>query len=507
MMTSMMQLSVIALFYLAILATGVWASRLEKAGADQNDTSDLMLGGRKLPFIVGLFTMTATWVGGGYINGTAEAVYDKARGLLWAQAPWCYALSLILGGLLFAGIMRRHGFTTMLDPFDRRYGKRMATLFFLPALVGEIFWSAAILTALGTTFGTILNYDFQTSIVLSAAIAIGYTMLGGLMAVAYTDVIQLIFILIGLVIALPFALAHSGDFSTLYSRYQLAVGPSASLLPFAVKDVPLWVWLDGAFLLILGGIPWQVYFQRVLASPDERTARNMSLAAAIGCILLAIPAVLIGMIAVTADWAAAGKPMPPDAAIVLPWVLHQLTPPLIATIGLGAVAAAVMSSVDSSILSASSMFVWNVYRPMFRPDADAREISRTTRWSILVTGTLATLLALQVRSVYALWYLCSDCVYVILFPQLVMALWYRRATLQGALAGFCIALILRIASGEVLLGLPSLLPWPALADGTITVPFRSITMLSSLLTIFLVSHFTCSRWPSGSLTKITASDE
>ena len=62
------------------------------------------------------------------MNSTAEAVFDEAAGLVWAQAPWGYALSLILGGLFFARKMRRYGFTTMLDLFDRRYGKKVVAV-------------------------------------------------------------------------------------------------------------------------------------------------------------------------------------------------------------------------------------------------------------------------------------------------------------------------------------------------------------------------------------------
>ena len=54
-----------------------------------------MLAGRSIGLFVGIFTMTATWVGGGYINGTAEAIYT--RGLVWCQAPFGYALSLVFG--------------------------------------------------------------------------------------------------------------------------------------------------------------------------------------------------------------------------------------------------------------------------------------------------------------------------------------------------------------------------------------------------------------------------
>ena len=91
--------------------------------------------------------LLATWVGGGFINGSAEIVYST--GLAWCQAPIGYALSLIFGGVLFARRMRREGYVTMIDPFQRKYGERMGGLLFIPALLGEIFWSAAILSALG----------------------------------------------------------------------------------------------------------------------------------------------------------------------------------------------------------------------------------------------------------------------------------------------------------------------------------------------------------------------
>ena len=91
---------------------------------------------------------SATWVGGAYINGTAEAFYNG--GLLGCQAPIGYALSLVFGGILFAKRMRAEGYVTMLDPFQLKYGQRVGGLMFIPALLGEVFWSAAILSALGS---------------------------------------------------------------------------------------------------------------------------------------------------------------------------------------------------------------------------------------------------------------------------------------------------------------------------------------------------------------------
>ncbi|MCV6606471.1 MAG: hypothetical protein OIF34_14305, partial [Porticoccaceae bacterium] len=195
--------------------------------------------------------------------------------------------------------------------------------------------------------GTVLQFDLTTSIIVSAAFAIGYTMLGGLLAVAYTDVIQLLFILVGLCLAIPFALDYTGGIGAVISQYSSQYDSLSVPFPTSAMGQGIWVWLDFAFLLMLGGIPWQVYFQRVLACKNERSAMEMSLVAAFGCIVLAIPAIIIGAIGATANWAEAGV-SPPEAAQVLPYVLQYLTPPFIATLGLGAVAAAVMSSVDSS---------------------------------------------------------------------------------------------------------------------------------------------------------------
>ena len=111
--------------------------------------------------------------------------------------------------------MRNAEYVTMIDPFTQKYGK-WGALQALPAAISEIFWSASILGALGetrllssdigyimyiagSTLQVILNLDEKVSIIMSAVIALGYTLLGGLISVAYTDVIQIFFIVFGLV--------------------------------------------------------------------------------------------------------------------------------------------------------------------------------------------------------------------------------------------------------------------------------------------------------------------
>lgn len=476
------------IFYGLIFLVGAYAATRSR----QVDETDIMLAGRALPLGIAVFTMSATWIDGGYINGTAE--YTATQGLVWVQAPWGYAISLLLGGLFFARRMRRYRFRTMLDPLEQRYGRRMAALLFLPALSGEVFWTAAILTALGTTFGTIVGLDMTSSIILSALIAVAYTALGGLWAVAMTDVIQLSLLVIGLLVVVPVVLHSVGGWESAWTAYRAELGPAASFFPSQTAlGNYYWNWWDYALLLTFGGIAWQVYFQRVLAARDEQTAVRLSVLAGLICLIAAVPAALIGIIGGVADWGSLQAAAPPDAASTLPWVIRYMTPGWVAILGLGAIAAAVMSSADSSILSASSMAGWNVYRPLFRPGIEAAGLQQLIQRIIWIVGIAATLLALEIRSVYELWFLCSDFVYCLLFPPLVCALFDPKANTYGALAGFLVAFVLRFGGGDVTLGLPVLLPYPMVEDGVVLFPFRTLAMASGLVSIIVVSRLT-GRW-------------
>lgn len=498
-------------FYGIMFYLGSAASRF----GSSKKSEDVMLAGRNMPLWIAIFTMSATWIGGGYINGTAEST--AAFGLAWVQPPWGYALSLMFGGIFFARKMRRFEFTTLLDPLEMRYGKKMAAILFLPALSAEIFWSAAILTALGTTFGTVLGLNSATAIIISGSVSIAYTTLGGLWAVALTDILQLILLFVGLLIVIPFALPNVGGWDVAWATYQDNQGILSNLLPpidawkYPEWGNYYWQWWDTALLIIFGGIPWQVYFQRVLAAKNENTAMWLSIAAGWVSIAAAIPAIAIGVIGNVASWKNFGVEPPAEAALILPYVVRYLTNPIIATIALGAIAAAVMSSVDSALLSSSSLLAWNVYRPLIKPNAESREIAAAIKWGLWGIGIAAIIMAMTVKSIYILWYLCSDFVYTILFPQFVTALFDKKANTYGAIAGFVISFILRFGGGEPALNIPRLLPYPMIDDaGVVLFPFKTLAMLCGLIAIIIVSRVTQKQCPSVPLqpaTKITEVEE
>ena len=177
--------------------------------------------------------------------------------------------------------------------------------------------------------------------------------------------------------------------------------------------------------------------------------------------------------------------------------------------GLGAVSAAVMSSADSSVLSASSMFARNVYKLIFRQSvsfdggcrgreaeaerqinqnfvlglgrdspcslcsvycvlcslmmlqASENEIMWVMRVAIFIVGGMATYMALTIPTIYGLWALCSDLVYVILFPQLLCVVHFPEwCNTYGSLFSYCLGLSIRLSGGESLIGLPPLVEFP-----------------------------------------------
>ena len=110
-----------------------------------------------------------------------------------------FMFHLFSGGLIFAKKMRKKGHITMLDPLQEKYGSVMGGILSIPALAGELFWSAAILSSLGAILSRMLEIKIEYAIIGSVFVVTLYTLVGGLYAVAYTDVFQLFCIFIGLV--------------------------------------------------------------------------------------------------------------------------------------------------------------------------------------------------------------------------------------------------------------------------------------------------------------------
>ncbi|XP_039194043.1 high-affinity choline transporter 1-like [Crotalus tigris] len=487
-------LVVLLLFYALTLAIGIWASWKTRQKEHQKPSEVAIVGGRNMNFCIGLFTATATWVGGAYINGTAEIVYLPSKGLVWVQAPAGFALSLLVGGFFFVNPMRKRNYLTLMDPIQEMYGNVMGCLLFIPPLIADIFWFAAVLASLGATMKVILDIQGYVAIILSACTVILYTLLGGLYSVAYTDVIQLIFLLLSLWICIPFAIMNPATENIFYTASQ-----NISQAPWIGKIETEFYgrWFDDFLYLVLGSIPWQIYFQRVLAASSHKEARLISYFSGLGCFIMAIPSVLIGAVAASTDWNQTdyGLPTPNErneSALILPLVLQHLCPTYISIGGLGAIAAAVMSSGDSALLSAGSMFAHNIYRKIFWRKASEKNVIWAMRLSIVIFGIISAVLAYYSHSIYDLWFLSGELVYTLLFPQLCCALFLPSTNTYGSAVGFFLGFLLRLLAGEPALKIAPVICYPGctVVEGVYVqlFPFKIATMLFTLFAIFSASH-------------------
>ncbi|XP_061678654.1 high-affinity choline transporter 1-like isoform X2 [Syngnathoides biaculeatus] len=390
--------------------------------------------------------------------------------------------------------MRSKRYVTMLDPFQQRYGQLFTTAILVPALISDILCAACILAALGGMMSIVLDVSSTISIIISAAVSIIYTLFGGLYAVAYTDIIQLSFIVICLWVCVPFMFLSP------------AVTDAPQTPHFNQSSFPSWIgevkledagkWTDDFLVLSVGGLAFQALFQRILAASSSTRAQVTCFAAGGLTFFLGIPSMIIGALATSADWNQTDYGLPPpyergEAGNVLPLALSYITPSWMSVLGIGAVAAAVMSSMDSVMLSSASMFTQNIYKTMLRKQASERELQWVIRISVLLVGLAGTGLAFNKTSIVELWLLTTDLLYCLVAPQLVCVVHLRSTNCYGAISGYVIALLLRALSGEPALGLPSVLLYPGWRqeDGVIRqyFPFKTLIVLISFAAINLVS--------------------
>ena len=414
----------VGIYLLIMLSIGVYATK--RAGSATN----FIVAGRRMPIWICSATLVATWFGGGTMMGAAGASYE--RGLLGViAAPFGDALVLFVVGFFFVRLFRRLRLLTFIDFFENRYGKTAATIAAIASISSNIGWTGALLVAFGYVFETLTGVPMEMGILGGAVVVFIYTVAGGMWAVALTDFVQIIVIAVGLVLLLVVVLIDVGGWGN--------IGPHLPEDTFRMIPVEntAEVWLNyiRAWLIFgLANVTAQTLLQRALSARNEQVAQNSFYLAGFGHLSLAMIPVTLGIIAsVTMPGLAEPETVIPQLAITH---LH----PVAIAIFVGALLAAIMSSADSALLAAASVFSNNIL-PLFKPQASDRLRLLVTRAAIPLFGIAAIYVALEVKVVYDLIIDANSVMLVCVTIPLIVGVWWQRANRSGALASMAIGLL------------------------------------------------------------------
>ncbi|KAG5842083.1 hypothetical protein ANANG_G00173900 [Anguilla anguilla] len=192
-----------------------------------------------------------------------------------------------------------------------------------------------------------------------------------------------------------------------------------------------------------------------------------------------------------------GSPSPYDrgeATKILPIALQHLTPNYISILGTGAIAAAVMSSMDSCLLASASLFTNNIYKTLIRKQASDRELQWVVKISVTVAGLVGMGLAFLGNNVLTFWALATDVMYTLVLPQLICVLFFPVSNGYGAVGGYILGVTLRVLSGEPLLHLPPAIHFPGcrlISEVYVQhFPCRTLSVLVSFCANILISYVT-----------------
>lgn len=347
--------------------------------------SDYLIAGRQLGPWMAVLSIFATWFGAESCIGASGAVYGSGFNGASAE-PFGYAACLLLMGVVFAAPLWRRKLSTLADLFRDRFSPGVERLVVLMMVPTSVMWAAAQVRGFGQVLAASSELNVDLAIGIGALVAIIYTTAGGLLADVITDMMQGCVLIIGLIVLAWFAIPADTTWglSTLHH-------PS-----WATHVTTSWLSRIEAWTIPIIGSVWaQELGARVLACRSGRIARNASITAGgiyflVGCIPL-----VLGLLGPTL------LPGLTDHEQFLPRLAQLHLPTWAYIVFAGGLISAILSTVDSALLSAASLTSHNLLARM-RPHADDRTRLLLARTGVVVFGLLSWWLAVKATGVYEL---------------------------------------------------------------------------------------------------------
>ncbi len=421
-----MLLTLVIAYLLVTIAIGLWAAKRVK------NTADFAIAGRHLPLIMIVTTTFATWFGAETVLGIpARFVQGGLHSIV--EDPFGAGMCLILVGMFFAAKLYRMTLLTISDYYRERFGRTIEVVCSLIIILSYLGWVSAQVTALGLVFNLLSDsaISVPAGMILGTASILAYTLFGGMWSVAVTDFMQMIILVIGLGIIAMFAADQAGGADKV-----IALATSKDLFQFWPQPSfsEMVMFFGAAITMMLGSIPQQDVFQRVMSARDVKAATRGPVIGGACYILFAFVPMFLVTSALIIMPEQATRLIEEDPQKVLPTLVLEHMPFVMQVLFFGALLSALKSTASATLLAPSVTFVENIWRQFFPREGDKKDL-RTMRIAVLVFAVCVCsyAIALQGTPIYELVSGAYQVTLVGAFVPLVAGLYWKRASTQGAI--------------------------------------------------------------------------
>src|SRR5487761_2492182 len=412
-------------YWIISVAIGLWVA------LRVHNTSDYAAAGHSMPLYVVTATVFATWFGSETVLGIpATFLKEGLHGVV--ADPFGASMCLILVGLFFAAPLYRMNLLTIGDFYKKKFGRSVEVLTTIAIVISYLGWVGAQITALGLVFNVVSAGEISklAGMWIGSGTILIYTFFGGMWAVAVTDFIQMIIIVIGM-------LFIGNEISGQVGGVSVVVASAAQAGKFdfwPTLDLKEIIGFAAAWItMMFGSIPQQDVFQRVQSAKTEKIAIWGSVFGGGLYFLFAFVPMFLAYSATLIDPKMVSDLIDTDPHMILPRLIMQHAPLFAQVMFFGALLSAIKSCASATLLEPSVTFAENVIRGFYRHMTD-EQLLKVMRIVVLVFTVLVTFIAIRSEmSIFKMVESAYKITLVAAFVPLVFGLYWRRATPLGGL--------------------------------------------------------------------------
>lgn len=402
-----------------------------------HNTRDFAIAGRGLPFYMVTATVFATWFGSETVLGIpATFLKEGLHGVV--ADPFGASMCLILVGLFFAAPLYRMNLLTIGDFYKKKFGRSVEVLTTIAIVISYLGWVGAQITALGLVFNVVSAGEISklAGMWIGSGTILIYTFFGGMWAVAITDFLQMIIIVIGM-------LYIGGSVSNMVGGVGVVVEHAAQAGKFdfwPALDLKEIIAFAAAWVtMMFGSIPQQDVFQRVQSSKTEKIAIWGAVFGGGLYFVFAFVPMFLAYSATLIDPKMVSGLIDTDPQMILPTLVMQHAPMFAQVMFFGALLSAIKSCASATLLAPSVTFSENILKPMLGHKLSDHKMLHTMRGVTVVFTILVTIYAMNSKaSIFKMVENAYQITLVMAFIPLLAGVYWKRSNNQGALASiFC----------------------------------------------------------------------